>query len=294
MNKGNYLNSVEAANLLGVNVSTIKRWTDSGKLKCMQTAGGHRKFLMKHINEYLSKHKEDTKKLTVIPYDTSEHRQINHLIQKHNITQLEPMLLNAALKSDRETVYMITTGLILAQYPVYRLFDKLISPVLHQIGDLWEKNTISIAEEHIASEIIRDSILLIQQILVKPEIKSHKALCFVLGNDQHDIPLKMAQIVLEQKGLEVFYIGQRTPVISLEKLISYYKPEEIYLSSTYYDDEWSEEMINIKHDELNGLYFLSEKYGFELHIGGNAFNKLKYDKKRIKRRLYTFEDAYRN
>ena len=41
-------NSYQVADIIGVNVSTIKRWTSSGKLSCYQTVGGHRKF---HLND---------------------------------------------------------------------------------------------------------------------------------------------------------------------------------------------------------------------------------------------------
>ena len=49
----NYFNSVEAARILGVNVSSIKRWTDEGTLECVKTGGGHRKFTLQHLANYL-------------------------------------------------------------------------------------------------------------------------------------------------------------------------------------------------------------------------------------------------
>ncbi len=293
MTLGRYLNSVEAANLLGVNVSTIKRWTDNGKLNCLQTPGGHRKFLMRHINEFLHDKNDKAQKITVVPYNTSEHRRINHLIQKHQVEALCPILLSSALKSDREIVNMIVTGLALAQYPVYIIFDKLIAPVLRQIGDLWEEGSLTVAEEHIASDIIRDSILIVREIITKTDKLSQKVFCFALDDDQHDIPLKMSQVLLEQKGYEVFYSGQRTPADSLEKLMAEHKPARIYLSSTYFDENWTEEQLDGKYAELDVIYQLSEKFGFEIYIGGRAFDNLKYDKKLIKRRLSTFEEVYK-
>jgi len=293
MPKQNYLNSVEAANLLGVNVSTIKRWTDSGKLNCIQTAGGHRKFLMMHINEYLNTYSDNAKKITVLPYDSSEHRQLNHLIQKHKIDELKENLLKYSIESKYNEVSMIITGLTLGQYPIFKMFDDLITPVLHEIGNQWEAEKITVVEEHIASNIIRDSLITLRETIIKLENTNEKVLCLAFDNDQHDIPIKMVQIILEQRGYNVYFTGQRTPAESIEKLISSNRPSRIYLSCTYYNNDWTFEQLKLKQYELDLLYKLSNKYKFELYIGGQAFNKLKYDENKIKKRLYTFEEVYK-
>lgn len=40
----NYLSTREAAELLGVGTTSIKRWAEEGTLPCIKTAGGHRRF----------------------------------------------------------------------------------------------------------------------------------------------------------------------------------------------------------------------------------------------------------
>ena len=55
-----YYNSQEAARILGVNVSTIKRWTDDGQLECIRTAGGHRKFIMSQLSKFLEANRNKT------------------------------------------------------------------------------------------------------------------------------------------------------------------------------------------------------------------------------------------
>ena len=56
-----YLSSKEVSGILGVNISTLKRWTESGKLGCEKTAGGHRKFTMQHVREYYKSNSNGTK-----------------------------------------------------------------------------------------------------------------------------------------------------------------------------------------------------------------------------------------
>ncbi len=43
--------TAELARICGVSISTIKRWTDSGLLRCVRTPGGHRKFRLQDVAE---------------------------------------------------------------------------------------------------------------------------------------------------------------------------------------------------------------------------------------------------
>ncbi|MEC8193414.1 MAG: helix-turn-helix domain-containing protein [Myxococcota bacterium] len=43
------LNPRQAARLLGVHAASVKRWSDQGRLRCIRTAGGHRRFLRRDV-----------------------------------------------------------------------------------------------------------------------------------------------------------------------------------------------------------------------------------------------------
>jgi excisionase family DNA binding protein len=292
MAKRNYLNSIEAANLLGINVSTIKRWTDSGKLNCIKSAGGHRKFLMKHINEYLRNQTEQAKMITVIPYGTSEHRQLNHLIQKKDYQELCPYLLRNALNADIKLTKMIITGLVLAQSPIHKIFDELITPVLHEIGWLWEQNSISVTEEHIASQLIKDSLIQIREVIDIEATTSKKAMCLALDEELHDIALKMVQILLELRGYTVFNSGQNTPLAGIEKMVNTINPERIYISLTFYDKQADDDQNIQINQELYAIYDLAIRNGSKVYVGGQAFDHFNYDHDAVERRLMTFNDVY--
>lgn len=44
------------ADLLGVGVSSVKRWTDEGKITCVRTAGGHRRFEVAEVDRFRRDH----------------------------------------------------------------------------------------------------------------------------------------------------------------------------------------------------------------------------------------------
>ncbi|MGA9365372.1 MAG: helix-turn-helix domain-containing protein [Bacteroidota bacterium] len=41
------------AALLLVDVTTIRRWADAGKLRCFRTPGGHRRFTQAQISDFI-------------------------------------------------------------------------------------------------------------------------------------------------------------------------------------------------------------------------------------------------
>jgi excisionase family DNA binding protein len=43
----------EAADVLGVHPSTLRRWVDHGEIRCMRTPGGHRRFLKRDLDLFL-------------------------------------------------------------------------------------------------------------------------------------------------------------------------------------------------------------------------------------------------
>ena len=49
------LNTKQVGNLFGVDESTVRRWALSGKIKCISSAGGHRKFSYTDIVDFANK-----------------------------------------------------------------------------------------------------------------------------------------------------------------------------------------------------------------------------------------------
>ena len=82
-----YLNSKEVSEILGVNISTLKRWTDSGKLDCVKTAGGHRKFTLQHVRNYY-KSNGDGFKSNILAFENKKHKTLYDLINKQDYKSL--------------------------------------------------------------------------------------------------------------------------------------------------------------------------------------------------------------
>ncbi len=282
-----YFNSEDAAKILGVNVSTIKRWTESGTLDCIKTAGGHRKFLMSHLASFVEENKKKNSKVNLFSLESEQDIEISYHILKGDYIYLNNYVLEQALNCKREKVQQVFNGLYLGQYPLHQIYDLIVTPVLHQIGFLWSENKLSVIQEHLASQSIKDSIIRLQGIIKIPESNSVKALCISPSTELHDIPLKMVDHILESRGFSVLYTGQKTPTEKIEEIFDSYEPHRMYISSTIVDNR--EELQN----EINYLCDAAYQRNCEVYVGGRAFDAIDYSHPAIKRRLFTFEEVYR-
>ena len=281
-----YLNSEEAARILGVNVSSIKRWTDSGKLSCIQTKGGHRKFLMSHLAKFLEDNLKISSRANIFAIENDYDLEISYHVMKGNFIILTDAIYNNAINGNRHEVQKILTGLYLGQYPLYEIYDHLLTPVLHRLGENWAEGKLSIIEEHIGSQSIRDCINRLQGIITLPKATGQIALCINTYEDLHDIALKMVQNVLEFRGFLTFFSGELTPVVDLDIILDKLKPLRLYVSSTYVADPGKTQ------PEVNQIFNLCAARNIDGYVGGSGWDSLDYDHPAVKARLKTFEQVY--
>ncbi|UCH09848.1 MAG: cobalamin-dependent protein [Fidelibacterota bacterium] len=280
-----YISSPEAARILGVNVSSIKRWTDCGELACIRTAGGHRKFLLKHLVEFAHDHQKVAQQANLLPLDTPGDREISYYTQKGDYSFLVPWVQARALEGEYGQVQCVLLSLYLTQHELHEIYDLLITPVLHSIGELWAEGTITIVEEHLVSQRLKDGLIRLQEIVHLPERTNQRALCLNLSEELHDIPLKMVQHLLEEKGYQVYFSGQKTPVNQIEKVFTTFKPDRVYISSVYSDDPERDQT------ELDHIFNVCKETGATVFVGGRGFDTLNYRHPAVRCRLDNFADV---
>lgn len=282
-----FFNSVEAAKILGVNVSSIKRWTEEGKLECIKTAGGHRKFNIAHLTKFLKENKKQTSRVNLFPIENETDIKISHQVLKGDMETLQTLVLEQAFACNRERVLHILNSLYLADHPLYQIYDKLLKPVFYKIGDLWRNEKISILDEHFATQTIRDSMIRLQGIIRLPKEKIGTVFCLTLTDDLHDTALKMIDHLLELRGYKILYSGQMTPYFNFKRLLDEVeRPERIYISSSY--------ITNLKttQEEFDKICAECVKHDIKAFIGGNGFDKLKVNYPEVVMRLYNFKDVF--
>ena len=120
----------------------------SEKLKCTSSNGGHRKFSYKQILDFIENH---NKKLNLDLKQISNEKNVSLSERKKFITQ-------NALDRNSIEIQSIIMKLYLEGKTTHEIFDKYIDPTLDAIQTLLDKESISVAEEHIARKTVSKSL----------------------------------------------------------------------------------------------------------------------------------------
>lgn len=260
-----YLNSKEVASVMGVNVSTIKRWTDSGKLDCYQTVGGHRKFLLSHLKNFLKQKINQNLRVNIIQYLNKGDKELVQRIDRIDYKYLRDYLFQLSLQQGIDSIHDVINSLLIKGEPQHRIYDELILNVLNRIGDLWSNNKLSIADEHTMTETIRNVMYRIHSEISKNNVKiPKKVICMTLTNDEHEIPLVMIQSILDEINIPSTNLGPNIPVPEIESKIQAVNPTHLIISSNYVLD------TDTFNSEISQLIQFCHKKDIEILIGGSG------------------------
>jgi MerR family transcriptional regulator, light-induced transcriptional regulator len=87
--------------------------------------------------------------------------------------------------------------------------ESILCPLLHTVGERWERGLLSVAEEHLVTEAVRSRL---GHLLgdAGGGVRGVAVLACAPG-ERHELGLMMAAIVLRRDGWKVVYLGADTP-----------------------------------------------------------------------------------
>ena len=109
----------------------------------------------------------------------------------------------------------------------------VVQAAMYQIGEKWQENLITVAQEHIATAIVQ-SVLTVSLLRSTPPAPINKSvlLSCVAGN-HHTIGLRMVADSFQLAGWEVQYLGADVPTASLIQQIGKWSPDLVGLSLSF-------------------------------------------------------------
>lgn len=111
--------------------------------------------------------------------------------------------------------------------------DEIIAPALYIVGTMWEQGSISVAEEHMATEIVVRVLALQREAeRVAGERRGQLVLLAAPAGEHHVVALRMIHNLLDDAGYDVVMLGSDVPIGDLAQFAIKYHPGAICLSAT--------------------------------------------------------------
>ena len=111
-------------------------------------------------------------------------------------------------------------------------YEKILKPVMERVGILWERNKITVAEEHLATASIDYLMTQLRYQLLHPQFMKNapSILLFCLEGEQHSMGLKMVSDVFRENKWNVKFLGSSVPTEEVIKTIDKWEPDAIGIS----------------------------------------------------------------
>jgi len=118
-----------------------------------------------------------------------------------------------------------------AFYPLDRILEDLLQPVMIQIGDDWAAGNVSVPSEHFASQFVKAHLM--SQLVAQPAAWLPGLIAAgCLPGEEHEIGLLMLVLLLRSRGRDVRYFGPNLVLEELPETLGSIHPRLILLSAT--------------------------------------------------------------
>ena len=179
------LSTSEAARIIGVGTTSVKRWADDGLLDCVKTAGGHRRFTRDSLDRFirLQRHEE--------PIVDEVERWLDVLRSEMSH---ELALVRARSRAGS-----------------WCKVAQELEPVLAELGRRWADAELSVSEGQIVSEKLSRALArVVESLPLLPTAPACLLAC--VESEGHALGLSLAEVCFRELGWASVWLGARTPV----------------------------------------------------------------------------------
>ena len=201
---------------------------------------------------------------------TKDRKKCEELIERLR-TKLFSSLTEGSVK-DAINIY----AAFVANNSLEEFYERIMTPVMTEIGYLWSEGKLSIATEHVASNIAHSLVKIIADENRKSKKDKGKIVLTTPVGEDHNLGCNVLDSFLVSKGFTTFNLSPSTPAESLIEFIKTAKPDALIISITLEDNIRSgQRMVKKIHETYKKL---------PIFIGGLAFSEktnFKFDGKLI-------------
>ena len=205
------LTTNQAASLLGVHPSSIKRWCNEEGLPCTYTPGGHRRIELDALLDFGRDRDLLSPLLNLKPHQRRAWTALQDALHDEQYDALTGLAYDLLVDEPASRFRAFLRFLRQQDLPLDVLFDHVLTPALQTVGRHWYEGELEIGDEHRITHLVRDTLIQLLNQEASLEPASSVALVGTSRNESHEIGALMTRLILEQHGWTVIYLGSDVP-----------------------------------------------------------------------------------
>lgn len=176
--------------------------------------------------------------------------------------------------NNQQALYVVRSALAQG-IDVRDLYLDVLQPALYEVGRLWENESLTIAQEHLATAMTQRVMAQLHaqafgrpapgRMIVSALGRTLIAAC--VSGEQHELGLRMVADFFEIEGWDVYYLGANVPARDIVRMVNTQKADLLAISVTTVNNlVRAGELIRAVRISPIGPYV-------KILIGGQPFNR---------------------
>ena len=217
-------------NLSGIKAHTIRIWEKRyGLLNPERTETNIRTYSLQSLQKLLNvtllyNNGYKISKIADIPEDQINQR-VREIVAQNSVKSHAINAFKLAMINFDQSLFQKTYSGLLAEKSFREIFWEVFMPLLHELGLLWQSDTIGPAHEHFITHLIKQKIYTSSEKVqaLEPTKEDRVFVLFLPENEIHEIGLLFVNYELMLRGYKTIFLGQTIPLESLVDLKKYYR-----------------------------------------------------------------------
>ena len=153
--------------------------------------------------------------------------------RKDDLEQIQFEFARALAESDADATRLLIEELLARRRTLGEIYKQVITPSLVSIGDLWCSNDISVADEHLATQIVLNHLDRLKSVFASHDRRSaYRVLIACVEGERHWLGARMFADLCASQGWSVELLGADVPNDALIDMVKKRAPHVLGLSAT--------------------------------------------------------------